>query len=232
MPSRRQFISDLSCGIVALTFSPGMVTSRTLRVASIVEPAQRSLATGLAFGAAEAERSATLFGWRVEHRAWSGDTSDAHALISGSRIPSGLTVPALRTVCDAEHTANWLSLAACPAPLAVPADRRVVVWHSSLERFGAEQLNARFSAFAGTSMDDDAWMGWFAMKVIVETALRVGSTDADRMLTYMRLPSTGFDGHKGMALRFDVRGQLVQPLYELRATGRNWTVLREITPNR
>jgi len=232
MPSRRQFISDLSWGVGVLTLAPAIVTARTLRVASIVEPGQRSLATGVAFGAAEAERSATLFGWRVEHAPWSSKSDGVDALVSGSRAPAGMTMPVLCTVCGPERASNVLSLAACASSEERAENRRVVVWHPSLERFGAEQLNARFTAFARMPMDGDAWMGWFALKVIVETTLRVGSTDADRMLAYMRRPTTGFDGHKGMPLRFDERGQLVQPLYELRASGNGWSVEREIPPNR
>ena len=63
-------------------------------------------------------------------------------------------------------------------------------------------------------MDGGAWAGWFAVKLISEAALRARSSEPAKLLAYLELPSTSFDGHKGWPLSF--RGadhQLREPLY-------------------
>jgi hypothetical protein len=96
-----------------------------------------------------------------------------------------------------------------------PADERdgpmageawVAEWHGSLARFGARELNARFVARAGRPMDSRTWLGWMAVRSVVEAALR-GGDDPRAAMTRLRL-----DGHKGRALTFDDDGFLRQPL--------------------
>lgn len=79
---------------------------------------------------------------------------------------------------------------------------RVVAWHPSLRRYGAGELNERFVAHANASMDEEAWLGWIAVKIALESALRGHEVGAARI-----------DGHKGKLLRFDESRTLVQPLY-------------------
>jgi hypothetical protein len=76
-----------------------------------------------------------------------------------------------------------------------------VEWHASLERFGAEQLNERYRRAAHRSMDGAAWIAWMLVKAAVESELRG-----------VPLPDGRFDGHKGVALTFDARRRLRQPL--------------------
>jgi hypothetical protein len=78
---------------------------------------------------------------------------------------------------------------------------RCVLWHSALDRFGAGQLNDRFKA-AGIPIDEQAWLGWFAVKVLWEAGVR-GKHPRD----------LSYDGHKGKALRFNSHGLLIQPVY-------------------
>jgi hypothetical protein len=93
---------------------------------------------------------------------------------------------------------------------------RLAVWHHSLHRFGAEQLNERFERRFGAEMDSSAWAGWIAMKILVESALRSRSTRSADLARYLLRSETRFDGHKGEPLAFDVRtGELHQPLYVL-----------------
>src|SRR5690606_5605155 len=79
------------------------------------------------------------------------------------------------------------------------------LWHESLSRFGAEQLNGRFRA-AHLQIDDQLWLGWFAVKLLWEAAAR---NRAPRTMSY--------DGHKGVPLRFSDACVLVQPAYKLTA---------------
>jgi hypothetical protein len=96
---------------------------------------------------------------------------------------------------------------------------RLDEWHSSLVRFGAGELNERYQKRTRLAMTGDAWAGWFATKVAAETLLRLDSPDHDVMVSDS---TPAFDGHKGVALRFDASGVLRQPVYliEKRADGK------------
>jgi hypothetical protein len=92
--------------------------------------------------------------------------------------------------------------------------RRAVAWHASLEKFGAEQLNQRFRARARAEMDDAAWAGWLALKILLESALRAPEVDGPKLRVYLERPDARFDGHKGVPLSFRPWDhQLRQPLY-------------------
>jgi hypothetical protein len=90
----------------------------------------------------------------------------------------------------------------------------VELWHPSLERFGAEQLNQRYERRWGATMDSDAWAGWIAVKILTESALRAQATASAALLRALTDPKAQFDGHKGRPLRFSVdTRELLQPLY-------------------
>jgi hypothetical protein len=84
-----------------------------------------------------------------------------------------------------------------------PEGVRVMDWHPSLTRFGAEQLNQRFESRFGSPMDERAWAAWMAVMAAAEAALR--NTTLERLR---------FDGHKGLRLSFRSEDHtLRQPLY-------------------
>jgi hypothetical protein len=104
---------------------------------------------------------------------------------------------------------------------------RIDEWHPSLQRFGAGELNERYERRAHAAMDGDAWAGWFAIKAAAEASLRLDRVDRGAFLA----PSApAFDGHKGVALRFDASGMLEQPVYliDLRE-GSAGRVIKEIS---
>lgn len=105
------------------------------------------------------------------------------------------------------------ALAARPADAGGAA--RAVLWHPSLERFGAGQVNDRFRArWGGAEMDGAAWAGWMAAKALWEASLRAGSVEGAALRAYLERESTQFDGHKGWPLSFRPSDrQLRQPLY-------------------
>ena len=153
-----------------------------------------------------------------------------HAIVSaahGYAPPSA--VPTMVLVRDSSTVANVFYVSGDgPTAVSGDADRRVVLWHHTLEKFGAAQLNARFRAATRAPMDSDAWVAWFSMKILVESALRTRSTDASVLDAF--IASGAFDGHKGIPLRFDARHQLVQPMYAVSREGRGgqWRVVSEI----
>ncbi len=89
-----------------------------------------------------------------------------------------------------------------------------VLWHPALERFGAGQLNDRYSARFAEGMDGPAWAGWMAVKVLWEASLRARSIEGPALRTYLERGATQFDGHKGWPLSFRAWDhRLRQPLY-------------------
>lgn len=82
-------------------------------------------------------------------------------------------------------------------------------WHEKFKKFAASQLNIRFKKASGVIMDDDAWSGWAAMKLISDTVARIQSDDAAKMLNYLK-NDIAFDGQKGAGATFRETGQLRQ----------------------
>jgi len=83
-----------------------------------------------------------------------------------------------------------------------PVERGKVAWHPRLTKFGAGELNERFQRDTKHAMDDQAWLGWVAVKIVAEAMLR------NREIGKIKV-----DGHKGVPLYFRDQ-QLVQPLYD------------------
>jgi hypothetical protein len=98
-------------------------------------------------------------------------------------------------------------------------DPNLVAWHPALERFGAAQLNERYRKRFGTDMDERAWAGWMSIKVLLDAALRTGTSDRCTLELFF-LGAGRFDGHKGVPLFFDSQTrELVQPLYAPQVSG-------------
>lgn len=84
-------------------------------------------------------------------------------------------------------------------------------WHEDFTRFAAGELNNRFRKAQGLPMDDDAWAGWAALKLLSEAVARAQKTEPARILAYLR-HEMAFDGQKGVPQTFRDTGQLRQPL--------------------
>lgn len=95
---------------------------------------------------------------------------------------------------------------------------RPLIWHHTLGRYGAAQLNDRFRARFGEPMAPGAWAGWMAVKVAWEAALRARTLEPAALAA--ALERLRFDGHKGRSLTFRRWDhQLRQPLYLLGEDG-------------
>ncbi|PCJ33332.1 MAG: hypothetical protein COA90_00395 [Gammaproteobacteria bacterium] len=82
-------------------------------------------------------------------------------------------------------------------------------WHKSFKKFAASQLNSRFTKAHRSIMNDDAWAGWAAVKMLSDTVARNQSSDAGVMLNYLK-NDIAFDGQKGAGATFRDTGQLRQ----------------------
>ena len=224
----------------------GIVPPRT------VDAAWRAAANGMALGAEEAGRVAAMLGRELVVRdgsaqALGGDGADV--LLGGASGPSraGLVDAAARSgalwldvACGASErrapAAHVFHVVPGPESLRRAAARasspgRIVVWHPSLERFGAAQLNARYVARFDEEMVAPAWAGWVAVKIAWESFLRAEGARGDALAAFLRSPRARFDGHKGRALRFDpATRELVQPLYVVRDAGGGASAVEEIAP--
>lgn len=233
MTTLPRFITCLAIVAALAPWAPA--ASQTLRVGIVVDSTRREALAGLKFGFAEAQRSARLFGWRVSVIPLSAEmlthprAGPYDALIVAARVahvPD--VVPVFALECDSIAAVVVFRFQTCSAR---DPTSNVVAWHASLQRFGGEQLNDRYRSATGSPMTSGAWTAWFAAKVITESALRARSSEPAKLLAYLRSPAAQFDGHKGVPLTFDSKGQLQQPLYVVQRTqsGRE-RVLREIPP--
>jgi hypothetical protein len=82
-------------------------------------------------------------------------------------------------------------------------------WHEDFRKFAASQLNGRFKKSHGIVMDNDAWSGWAAVKLLSDTVARNQTDDAAVILNYLR-NEIAFDGQKGAGATFRDTGQLRQ----------------------
>lgn len=205
--------------------------------------AAESAVRGVTLGVEEAARTGELFGRAIELRTGDAaegrvGTDGVAALVGGWDEEScrelgaladsagvlflnvGCTADALR---GAECRRGTIHVEASDAMRRDAAAGRgaggadaagAVLWHPSLERFGAAQLNDRFRARFAAEMDGPAWAGWMAVKVLWEASLRARATDPAAIRAHLEAAGTRFDGHKGWPLSIRPRDrQLRQPLY-------------------
>ncbi len=91
-----------------------------------------------------------------------------------------------------------------------------VMWHHSLFRYSARELNSRHLKRFNVPMDNESWSNWTAVKIVSEAVIRSQSTDAKSLLRYLE-SQPPFDGHKGASLTFDLkRRQLSHTLFVLK----------------
>ena len=87
-----------------------------------------------------------------------------------------------------------------------------LMWHHSLEKYSARDLNARYMRRFGERLDGPSWSAWAALKLVGEAMLRAGTTP-QAILEYLE-SAPPFDGHKGRPLTFRKQDhQLRQPMY-------------------
>lgn len=94
------------------------------------------------------------------------------------------------------------------------ADVSASAWHPDAEKYAASQLNIRFRKAHGKPMDDRAWAGWAAVRMLADSVARVQSSDPDKVLAFLKTELV-FDGQKGADMTFRDNGQLRQPLWIL-----------------
>lgn len=98
----------------------------------------------------------------------------------------------------------------------VVAPGSITLWHPSLTRYGAAQLNDRYQARFKVPMNGSAWAGWMSVKVSWEAAMRALVPGSKAIAAQLAKADSHFDGHKGAPLSFRTWDhQLRQPLYSV-----------------
>jgi ABC-type branched-subunit amino acid transport system substrate-binding protein len=176
-------------------------------------------------GMARAEGiAAVVGGWDDGSAAALGAAADAAGILfvnAGARGDALRGAGCARGAFHVQASERMYAAALAARPDDAADATEAALWHPSLERFGAGQLNERFRArFGGAGMDGAAWAGWMAAKVLWEASLRARSTEPAALRAHLLAPSTQLDGHKGWPLSFRPwDGQLRQPLYLLAEGG-------------
>ncbi len=91
-------------------------------------------------------------------------------------------------------------------------------WHPDFQKYAAAQLNKRYTAEFKQPMDDQAWAGWAAVKMLSDTVAREQTAAPATLLEALR-ERLAFDGQKGVDMSFRDDGQLRQPLLLVDASG-------------
>lgn len=112
-------------------------------------------------------------------------------------------IPSAQMKKDAE--AQWTQA----KPDGPPAS--AVAWNAGFEKYAASQLNHRFEERFDRPMDDQAWAGWAAVRLLADSVARLQSTDHAKLLAYVK-GEMNFDGQKGVDMNFRDNGQLRQVL--------------------
>lgn len=111
------------------------------------------------------------------------------------------------------QTRSFMRAAYEAAPV-LGSGMRAVAWEPTLDAYGARELNARYLQTYGEPMEQAAWAGYQAVKMLFEGAMFTGSTAPDKILPYMADQNTAFDIWKGIVASFRPWDhQLRQPLY-------------------
>jgi hypothetical protein len=119
-------------------------------------------------------------------------------------LPNVLHIPPSRRMKE-DALVQWRKLH--------PESRATVqAWHPDFKKYAAEQLNRRFLKSQGRPMDDAAWAGWAAVRMLADTIARLQGAGPAKVLDYLKT-SLQFDGQKGTNMNFRPTGQLRQVLF-------------------
>jgi hypothetical protein len=223
---RRTFLCAMSAG--ALSYALRGTSGERVRLYFNGVGSSTALRRGVIMATEEAMRAAAMFGGDVGVRdpAAGDDIMPPYALsvwVVGAGVGPrrddliDLTRRSNALVFNTDDTTDELRAGCEPGLFHIApsgsARRDAAVWIPALKRFGADSLNKRFEARWGERMTAPAWAGWFAVKCAFEATLQSRASTAREVIAWLERPTTRFDGHKGVALSFNARHELVQPLY-------------------
>lgn len=94
---------------------------------------------------------------------------------------------------------------------------RAALWETTLDAYGARELNARFIQRWSQPMEPSAWAAYHAVKIVCDAAIGTGSVDGPTLMAYMESQQSAFDVYKGIGVSFRPWDhQMRQPMYLVR----------------
>ena len=243
--SRRQWLSTIVTAVTLRAAAGADTTGDAITIVAIVYPALPGAADvrdGIRLGQQESARAAQLLGRSCDVR-WAAE-ADRDALARASALVVAMP-PAAAAAAALARNAQGVPVLVISDTAALPSEPLLFVvstgarngdgpldtgcepagvhaWEASLTRYGAGELNERFTRETGRPMSSAAWAAWAAVKASTEAALRAASSDAAAVARALR--RLRFDAHKGRPLFFDQAQRLVQPMYRVAICGGKRTV--------
>tara|TARA_R100000365_G_scaffold26_1_gene94 strand:+ start:5962 stop:7254 length:1293 start_codon:yes stop_codon:yes gene_type:complete len=124
----------------------------------------------------------------------------------------GMTMPVLTFPHTITQTRDFMAASRSRLPVLNP-QYRVGLWDPTDDTAEAEDFNLQIRARYAEPADPTAWAAYHAVKIVVDTVLAVGSTDAQAMIAHLEAPDTVFEVAKGPGISFRPWDhQLRQPL--------------------
>nr|WP_294513934.1 ABC transporter substrate-binding protein [uncultured Rhodopila sp.] len=168
-------------------------------------------------------RSAKRFGAKIVQEKVSEDTggsrqSDSGVVQTQQQIPvltQGAPDYDVLVAADENQVfAGYLPYRTWDArPVAGSAGLEPVTWDASSESWGGTQLQNRFVKLFNRRMMPLDMQAWTGVRMIGEAATHTGSTDAGKLIAYMKSPEFGIAAYKGQLLTLrDWDLQLRQPI--------------------
>jgi ABC transporter substrate binding protein (PQQ-dependent alcohol dehydrogenase system) len=100
-----------------------------------------------------------------------------------------------------------------PRPVVGSEGLKPLAWQWTFERYGAPQLNQRFRKFAKRDMTSEDWVGWAAVRSIMDAISAVGGVDPAAVSQALQSETLSVDLYKGVRGNFrSWDGQLRQPI--------------------
>lgn len=125
---------------------------------------------------------------------------------------AGMTTPVLAFPHTITQTRDFIAASRSRLPILNPR-HRVALWDTTNTEPGAEEFNLQVRARYAEPADPTAWAAYHAIKIVADTVLATGSTEADAMIAHLEDPQTTFDVAKGPGVSFRPWDhQLRQPL--------------------
>ncbi|QMV03658.1 ABC transporter substrate-binding protein [Devosia sp. D6-9] len=128
---------------------------------------------------------------------------------------AGIKVPVSSFPHTITQTRDFIAAARYRLPTLNPR-LRVALWETTNPAPDAHAFNELIRAQWGEGADPTAWSSYHAIKIILETVMATGSTEAEALIDHLEKPDTAFDALKGTKLSFRPWDhQLRQPLFTI-----------------
>ncbi|MEX2518960.1 MAG: ABC transporter substrate-binding protein [Paracoccaceae bacterium] len=166
--------------------------------------------------AAALTRSAAKFGARIrETKTWAFDADMRRSAAKEAPLfTQGVEYDVLLVADEREDFARYLLYNTWLArPVAGSEGLSPRGWSPVVEQWGAAQLQKRFTALAGRTMNETDYAAWAAIRTVGEAVTRTGASEPDALRAFILGDDFSLAGFKGLKMSYRPwNGQLRQPI--------------------